>query len=37
MESDRYYAKGRKKHGPLAGRKLKQLAASGEIGPDDLV
>jgi hypothetical protein len=37
MASHWYYAKGRKKHGPLAGRKLKQLAASGEIEADDLV
>jgi hypothetical protein len=37
MASHLYYAQVMKKHGPPAGRKLKQLATSGEIEADDLV
>ena len=37
MASHWYYSKGIEKYGPIAGAKLKQLAASGEIEADDLV
>ncbi len=32
-----YYAKGNKQHGPATAAELKQLAAAGQLKPDDLV
>ena len=37
MKQEWFYAKGGKKHGPVSGAELKQLASSGQLLPDDMV
>src|SRR5689334_9427253 len=36
-ESHWFYAKGQQQLGPIGSARLKQLAAAGELSPDDLV
>ncbi len=37
MASSYYYARGGQRFGPVSGSQLKELAASGQLAPDDLV
>jgi len=37
MATEWYYTRGTEQMGPVSSEELKQLAASGELGPDDLV
>ncbi len=37
MASSYYYARGNQRFGPVSGSQLKELAASGQLAPDDLV
>ena len=37
MSEQWYYTKGDQKHGPVTAEKLKELAASGQLQPSDLI